>query len=130
MADDPNPALRAELKAALTVLAPQIRGLHDLAGVSISPDLASEVQNQITMRQRRRELINVVLDALDAVFAALVALEGDGYPKLEQNPLIPALFAELQQEQSDLVAAWGVFAQSMAAQMSVALGSPTEKPNL
>ena len=32
-----NPALRAELEAALAIPNVQIRGLHDLAAVSISP---------------------------------------------------------------------------------------------
>jgi len=39
MADDPNPALRAELNAALDAITPQLRGLHDLVAVSISTDL-------------------------------------------------------------------------------------------
>jgi hypothetical protein len=109
MAADPNPALRSELNAALAVLAPQIRGLHDMAAVSISPDLLAEINAQITVRERRRDLIRAVISNLDTVVMALQALDADGYPTLDAMIVQPELFTELQGEVSDLEAAAAVF---------------------
>lgn len=109
MAADPNPALRSELNAALNVLAPQIRGLHDMAAVSISPDLLVEINAQITVRERRRDLIRAVISNLDTVVMALQALDADGYPTLDAMIVQPGLFTELQGEVSDLEAAAAVF---------------------
>jgi hypothetical protein len=113
MADDPNPALRAELTAALGIVAPQIRGLRDLTTVSISPDLVEDVNNQITSRERRRDLIQAVLTALDHVVSALKALEADGYPDLKTSVINPTLFTELQGERTDLEAAVAIFTQEL-----------------
>jgi len=113
MADDPldpNPALRAELEAAIAVLAPQIRGLHDFATpISISPSLLADFNEQITERERRRNLEQAVIDALDAVIVARRALAADGYPGLPNIAIPPELFAELQGQNSDLAAAAGIF---------------------
>lgn len=109
MAADPNPALRSELNAALNVLAPQIRGLHDMAAVSISQDLLAEINAQITVRERRRDLIRAVISNLDTVVMALQALDADGYPTLDAMIVQPDLFTELQGEVSDLEAAAAVF---------------------
>jgi hypothetical protein len=126
MADDPNPALRAELVAALAVLAPQIRGLHDLAVVSISSDLAAEVAKQIAMRTDRRDLIKAVIAALDGALQSLNALQADGYPSLPTVPLQAALLSELRGEETDLDAAVGLFTPEPATSISVVLGAPTE----
>jgi hypothetical protein len=129
MANDPNPQLRAELNAALAVLQPQIRGLHDLSAVSISADLQSSVRNEITARERRRDLIQAVLNNLDTTLSSLIALEHDGYPALPSTQMVPAQFEELQGQSADLTAAIKVFAeQPVASQMTVALGQPAEKP--
>lgn len=127
MADDPNPQLRAELVAALAVLAPQIRGLHDLMAVSISSDLGNEIQAQIVARERRRDLIAVVIQWLDGALHALNALQADGYPVLAPIQTPPALLSELTAQQSDLDAALGLFAPEQAATISVALGAPVER---
>lgn len=127
MADDPNPALRAELIAAQKVLAPQIRGLHDLVATSISADLAAAINQQIIVRERRRDLIQAALDRLDAVVDARTALEADGYPTLPGSVIEPDLFKELQGENSDLDAAVAVFKEDIAANISVTLGAPTPK---
>jgi hypothetical protein len=127
MADDPNPALRAELTAALQVLAPQIRGLHDLAAVSISPDLKAEIATQIAERERRRDLISTVIQWLDGAVQALNALANDGYPALPSAPIPPALFSELQGEETDLDAAVALFTAQQATTLSVSLGEPTAK---
>jgi hypothetical protein len=129
LADDPNPALRAELNDALTVLAPQIRGLHDLAAVSISADLAAQVKEQINDRERRWGLIERVLAALDNVVSELVILEADGYPSLPNIQVAGSLFEELQVEVSDVEAAAAVFeSQPIASRMTVDFGTPADKP--
>lgn len=125
MALDPNPALRTELLAALAVLAPQIRGLQDLAATpAISASLRGEVENQITARIRRRNLIQSVLDGLDAALGELSALEADGYPALPATPIPGGLFSELQTENSDIEAAVAIFATE-----KIAAGPLSSTPN-
>lgn len=128
MADDPNPALRAELLAALGVLGPQIRGLDDLAAVSISPELRTAVQTQSTNRKHRRDLIQAVLDALDHTVATLLLLEQDGYPNLVSTTLVQSQFGELQEEAGDLQAAVAIFKADLAAKLTIDLGTPADKP--
>ncbi len=127
MADDPNPALRAELEAALAVLDPQIRGLHDLAVVSISAELAAAIQQQIAEREKRQQLLRAALASLDGVVTALDMLFQDGYPALPDAFLDPNLLAELHDEDADLDAASGIFVPNVAAAISIDLGNPVEK---
>lgn len=128
MADDPNPTLRAELVAANAVLAPQIRGLHDLAVVSISSDLAAEVAKQIAIRTDRRDLINAVIAALDVAWQALNTLQANGYPSLSTAPLQPSLLSELRGEETDLDAAVGLFTAEPTITLDVANASITSQP--
>lgn len=127
MADDPNPAWRDEFLAALGLLSPQIRGLHDLAGVSISPELRAAVAAQILSRERRRDLIQSVLDALDHVVSARRLLEQDGYPDLPGMVLVQSQYGELQEEAGDLRAAVAIFKAEAAARISIDLGEPADK---
>ena len=126
MADDINPTLRQQLNDALAVLAPQIRGLHDIAAVS-QGELQTTINAQITARERRRDLIQNVLNNLDACVSALGSLETDGYPNLPQVPMTPAQFLTLQGEAEDITAAVGVFTEE-ATSLSVGLGAPAGKP--
>ena len=122
MAADPNPALRTQLKADYDALAPQIRGLPDIAGAAVSPTLIAALDAELAIRERRRDLIQAALDQLDRVVTALVALEADGWPEpVEQMTLDPVLFAELQGEQRDTAAAAAVFRQ----QAAITIGPPT-----
>lgn len=115
-------ALQDELVKALAVIEPQIRGLHDLAEVSISAPLVEQINEQIVVRERRRDHIQAVLDALKA-------LEEDGYPAMANAVLRPSMFVELQREETDLDAAVAVFeALSPATTLTITLGVPTEKP--
>lgn len=116
--------LRDELTAAAAVLAPQIRGLHDLVGVTVSELLVERINEQIAIRERRRDLIQTAL-------ADLQALEGDGYPDLASATLPPNLFVELQGEEADLDAAVAIFEPALpAVSVSVDLGAPADKPIL
>jgi hypothetical protein len=103
---DPNPTLRAELTAALTAIMPQIHGLADMGAIaSLSTASRAQIQAVLTGRQRRRDLIQAVLTALDAVVVAIQNLEADGYPALDPLPVLPDLFTELQEELAALEAA-------------------------
>lgn len=129
MADDVNPRLRAELLAALGIIEPQIRGLHDLMTVSITDELRAAIESEIVSRERRRNLIQAVLDQLDATNAANDALAADGYPALPQVELPPGLFNELRGEETDLDAAVGIFEErGPAITVTIDLGTPAEKP--
>jgi len=127
MADDVNPELRAELSAALEVLAPQIRGMHDLLNVSISDELHAELSDVVQKRERRRGLIQAVINNLDSTLTARTALEEDGYPSLPKVTIVNSQFTELQGEAADLQAAVGVFSQE-ASRLSVGLGAAADKP--
>jgi hypothetical protein len=124
----PDDAYRAELEAALAVLEPQIRGLHDLLTVSISSQLRDEIQHEITARERRKALIQDMLTAMDNAVAVNQALIADGYPALPPTQLSPPLFSELQGQEDDLTSAVSVFAgPPPASVMTIGLGEPTPK---
>jgi len=126
---DPNPALRAELLAALAILVQSIRGLRALLAGHNSPELRTAISDQIDSRERRRALVQAALDGLDAVVSARLSLAADGYPALDSKELDGLLFAELQQEQADLEAALAVFKLlAMATKLEVKLGDPVEHP--
>lgn len=128
MADDVNPALRAELEAAKAAIEPQLRGLNDLMAVSISVDLRAEIARQIEIRNRRRTKLQAVLSDLDKIQEDLDLLEKDGYPEIEGSTLSAPLLSELQGEESDLDAAVSIFVPEVAETLAVNLGSPSSKP--
>lgn len=128
MADDPNPALRAELTEALVVVAKQVRGLTTVSGSSISADLAAEVVKQITARAHRRDLITNAIQKLDDALRALNTLQADGYPALDATPLSAALQNELNGEEDDLEAGIGVFTPALAATAKITFGQPETTP--
>ena len=125
--NDPNPALRAELEAALKVLEPQIRGTDDIAHVSVSKALRTADEKLRDDRIRRQSLINEVLKQLDETAAAVTQLKNDGYPDLPQMQLTPELWEELKVQKADLDAAFALFEQEQAATVSVVLGEPVGK---
>lgn len=128
MADDPNPELRAELEAALAVLEPQIRGLHDLANDRISNELLQFYNSSIAVHERRRDLILRELTKLDDALSGRVDLENDGYPSLPTVELPNSLFQELQEQVRDISAGAGVFELlELASQLKVTIGTPEDK---
>lgn len=112
--------LRAELVADLDVIAPQIRGLHYLVQINVFPDLVSEESSRIVDRERRRDLIQNVITALDALVA-------DGYPDLLPDQIQPQLFSELQGELSDIQAAANIFQQVVAEHLQINFSPPVPK---
>jgi hypothetical protein len=129
MADDINPALRADLEAAKAVLEPQIRGLHDLINTSISGDLKAQIAVQIEIRERRRDKIQTVLNDLDGAVEDMEILERDGYPDIGEAHLPDFLLTELSGEESDLDAALKLFKLEPAQNISIVLGAPVPKPS-
>jgi len=126
MADDINAARRTELNAQLTTLAPEIRGLDDLAKTSVSPDLAARIVGQSDILKRRRDLIQAELNGMDSVNALHASLLADGYPALPAASVMDSLFVELQEELADIQSAVAVFANE-ATSLKIGLGTPTSK---
>ena len=122
--NDPNPTLRAELMAALAVLAPQIRGLQDLLAMALSADLHAQISAQITARTTRQQLIMTVIGGLDAVVNQRETLNDNGYPGLPAVTVAGSLFSELQEENSDIAAALAVFTVDQ-----ITAGPLTTSPN-
>lgn len=128
MAEDPNPALSAELTAARAVLAPQLRGSTDFQGASISAELRTVMQTAHTDRARRDSLLQAALAARDAYIAALDALENDGYPELPDVQIPGSLLSEIKEQQSDFTAAADMFEAAHATSINVTLGQAEPKP--
>lgn len=126
MADDINAARRTELNTQLTTLAPEIRGLDDLAKTSVSPDLAARIVAQSDTLKRRRDLIQAELNGMDSVNALHASLLADGYPALPKASVMDSLFVELQEEIADMQAAVAVFANE-ATSLNISLGAPVSK---
>lgn len=131
MADDPNPALRAELNAALDKIDPQIRGLRDFLELEIaSAALHDFYQTYFDRFSQRRNLIIAALAALDALHAAMNALEADGYPDVPIISVDPPIFEEMAGEVSDMGAAFKLFEERAAAsKLTVNLGKTAPKPS-
>ncbi len=128
MADDPAPALRAELTIALNLINLQIDGLDDMTRATMSPETVQAVSTQLSERQRRRDLILAVLATLDAVLVALVALDADGYPALPKAVVLGSLFDELQKENTAIEAAVGIFeAEPLASKIVATFGEAVLK---
>lgn len=128
MADDPNPTVSGQLTAARAVLGPQTHGMRDLAATTVSSDLRAKILEVVTAREHRDALLVAALSARDAYIAALTALEVDGYPELPSVQIANSLFAEMQEEQADLMAAIGVFVEvPRAASIIIGLGAPVAK---
>jgi hypothetical protein len=77
---DPNPALRAELDAALIMISQQIAGLRFFLSSSPPEEDIDELTAALDASVRRQALINHVLSALDGAVIQLAALDDDGYP--------------------------------------------------
>lgn len=115
-------ALVAELQGVLTTLEPQIRGLEDLAKVSLSGETRAPVLEQITTHRRRRDYCKGVLDAIKA-------LTDDGYPAEMKKDLMQEEFEELEVQMADFQAAFGEFKEvPVASNVAVSVGPFTNNP--
>jgi hypothetical protein len=130
MANDVNPALTAELNAALDVLDSETRGLTALAAMPGSDPLKNELSLQLTSRARRRVLIEALIEALAAATMARDALIAEGYPSMPRASVPPALMNELKGDALDLHSAVNVFEELLqASAMAVSLGAASPKDN-
>lgn len=127
MADDPNPALRAEMSAAIAILDPQIEGLIELARTSLEPDTLAIVDAERLKREHLRGSLRNVIAQLDDVLAALTVLESEGGPVLPPASIPAAMLAEMKGERDEIDHGIAVFESPLAASISVNLGTPATK---
>ena len=114
-------ALKDEIVAAQAVATPRLRGLEDLARVSLSEATLSFVNGVIGAYKRR-----MAYEA--AALLALNALEDDGFPEVGKTTLPPSSFQDLREQAQDITAAIGEFeAELPASVMTVGLGSQAKK---
>jgi hypothetical protein len=110
MAADPNPALRAELVAALEEVQEDVRGLQDLTQPYRSQALMSQAAQTLAEKQAIAAEISAVLAHLDGAWDGMNRLESNhGYPDFPHVPLSQELFDELQKEVTDFQSAANVF---------------------
>ena len=127
MAHNINQALETELNAALGVLEPQLRGLRDMEHDEISSDLKSALDSTIEARDRRKSLIDKVLESINQAQRDYDAMVADGYPDLPPVKIPESTFRELSGEVADTQAAASVFvAIPQATSISIGIGAPTE----
>lgn len=130
MADDVNPTLRAELVAAKDQLSPEIRGLKAINNDSLPDGVHSGINQGISVRRNRIDLIQAVLNGLDGVNAAMDALLADNYPAAVPSiELPPSLLQAVRENLSDVGTAGALFVQgSGAVTASIEFGAPVDKP--
>lgn len=129
MPSNVNPTLTDELTAALAVLAPIIRGLHDIVNDDLPAEVQAAVQAAISKLEKRRDLIQRLLNMLNNANSAEDELLADGYPTLPPIEVASAIFDALQGEKTDMEAAIAIFEeQSIAVSGTITVPPPTLKP--
>lgn len=115
-------AWRAEVQAKLAIVTPQVRGLEDLSKASISSETQAKVQEALTTHAQLQA-------HLQSELASLSNLDGDGYPDIPKVEVIADVFAELEQQRIDALAAFGEFEPlPPASTLNIALGAAADKP--
>jgi hypothetical protein len=130
MAIETNPALRAELEAALKALEPQIRGGEDFVIDATTPELKTIATEELARLKNRRALLQNAIAADDNYKAQLAALEADNYPDTPKTSVPGPVFDEIKSETSDYKAFVDRFeAVPVATGGKIsAPGSPQPKP--
>jgi hypothetical protein len=113
---DPNPALRAELQAAIDAIIPQIKGLEDLSRNEFSDQSSAAISNQLQILRRRANLLNDVVTALNAVIERGAELMDDGYPRLPEIHVPDVIISEITTFYNDIKTGVGVFVSGMNVQ--------------
>jgi len=128
MADDVNPALRAEIVGALAKIEPVIEGLLDLTKIDASVEFRQFAVDQYNEHLERERLLNSVLADLDNVNDSMATLEANGYPApIPSNP-DAAVFRDMEQQRLELLAALEVFGSAAPAEtLTVKLGVAKDK---
>jgi hypothetical protein len=128
MADDINPARRAELEAHRAFWEPILRGLMDDELTLVSPRLKETFKQQIVAVRRRLTAVDTELANMDRTNDSHQVLLDDGYPNTDPVTIDPALFDELQRENADREAAAGMFRSAgHAATLAMTFGEPQPK---
>jgi hypothetical protein len=115
-------SLRDELNTALDVLLPELEGWEDLASMeALQPSTMGFVTDTITGHRRRHNLIQNLLDALDA-------LEADLYPDTPKIKIPTPGFEDLHHQLDVITSALNeAEEQPVASDISVDLGAPADK---
>lgn len=128
MADDPGPGFRAELRAALDLVNPQIEGLDTLSQAGLSAEATTILHDAISARRHRNSLIEDVLAAMDNVLEKVTALLGDGYPSLPALTVSEVVANELKKKQDAIAAALAIFkAEPLASKVQLDLSVANRK---
>lgn len=127
---DVNPARRAELEAKKAILLPELRGLAAINNDPLTPDETHAAINEgISKRQNRLNLIQQELDALDNVNVMHSGLEADGYPNDLPKIQLPADgLTSVRGDVSDVDIAGELFIGEQASTLRVTIGEFTDKP--
>jgi len=112
--------LKQELLVAHSVLLPQIEGLEDFNRLNIKPETKAKVTETLGAFVRRRDLIQVTVDAL-------AKLEGDSFPDMPDISVDQAVYADLKANVDTIAAAFDKFDAEMATSLGVKIGAPEEK---
>lgn len=126
--DNTIPGLRVEMNAAQAEIQPEIRGLADYTRIGLTPETGAAVQVESQEHARRNQLITDVLHALDALDAAILKLEADGYPAMPPSEVSQVVLDELAAHLRDVQEAIDEFVpKPQATTIAVTLGTPTSK---
>ena len=129
MASDSVTERQASFEDGLAIVDPQIKGVQNKLNDNISAELKAALSDRLAVLQRRQSLIRSSIATQDAADAAVNALEDDGFPELPNMEISDSLIQELQAEgAADDAAAAGFEVIPPAANMSISLGSPIDKP--
>jgi hypothetical protein len=109
-----------EVKAALAVAQPQLRGLEFFLRLD---------QNDVTKRilEQRRVDTERRIAVLQGALAALEALLADGYPEVPVQEVPDTVLADLTEDMSVEEAALALFASDRATKLNVVAGAAEPK---
>lgn len=111
---------RQEVGVAITVIGPQLEGLHDFDRLNISAMTKEVVEQEIHDYQRR-------LDLLQAAASALDALDADGYPGIPARDVAEVIYADLHAQLDQITAAFATFQSNKAETLDIKADPPALK---
>ncbi len=114
-------ALLTELDAASTVVLPRIRGLEALTNDNLSGDLLQLLNVELARLRRLEALYGTARNAVQD-------LADESFPDLPDTEIPPAIFAELERQETAIMLAVEGFAPiPPATTIAVELGDPSPK---
>jgi hypothetical protein len=113
--------LKSELLNAKTSIEPQVEGLNDFARLNLQPNTLTTVQAAIVDFQRRLDLIDDTIQALDALMA-------DGYPDVKQRAISEQAYVDLNNNVITIETAFKKFSPtSDTVTVTITAGTPRPK---